>query len=661
MKFLSIIIIIFVFISAVSGGTLSDNPKFTPAVKKLIDNNNLKQKNNYWLFLDDTAFDRLEISLSERSLNRRSRVDPANYLIDEHDYKLNDAVLSALAVKNIEVRHVISWFHAVTIRADAYALNEVAKLSTVKRIDPVKRYYAEKHQFEIIENNKEKHLRGLIDYDYGPSVNQAHFINAIKLHQSNITGAGVMIAMLDTGFDTTHAAFDQANISAVYNFIDGNDTVHTMDCPNDVTRNHQSFHGTLTLGVLAGDASGTLVGIARDAEYILAKTEISCGNTEIQIEEDNWIAAAQWADSVGADIINSSLGYAGFQDAAGYTFDDLDGDTPMITQAADIAAEKNILVVTSAGNERNSSWGHILTPADGDSVIAVGAVNLDSTLASFSSPGPSADGRIKPDIATLGTSIVSSSHLGGYNLSASGTSFSAPLVSGGAALALSHDLTMTADELRQLIKSSGDRQDFPDNNFGYGLFDAVKTADIIKFELPLGMNVNVNQTDSMLVLTSGRSAVVPLIYGVNLPPSISVIDNNDGTAWLKVTAASIAEPLLKLNLAADVGYFADTTEFKITFNIGEEILFQVGPNPCHDSLNIFVFPAENVRGLAIYNMSGEIIWEKANDFNINADIERVEENWNGHNRRGEKVAAGVYVVQVITDQSQYMKKILLIK
>lgn len=609
-----------------------------------------------WLTLDNT--EKVPIKLSEESIRRRKKVDAVHFLINKHDSTFSQQVIDSLKNRGAEIRHVLYWFDAVTVNLPVSKLSALESLSFVKEIDIVQKYKSQ-HKFQATELGKLKTIQQkALSLPYGFSQLQNTYIKADKLHTAGLSGRGVRIAMFDTGFNTAHHAFDSANIVSTYNFIDNIVDVTQDDCTGSLS---QASHGTRTFGIIGGYVPDTLIGVAYNAEFLLAKTEISCGGVEIYQEEDNWIAAAQWADILGADIISSSLGYITFQDSAGYTFEDLDGDIPRITQAADFAASKNILVVNSAGNERGNTWNHIITPADGDSVIAVGATNPDSSLASFSSPGPTADGRIKPDIVTLGTSVVTAYYTGGFTANASGTSFSAPLVAGGAALALEHDSTLTADELRELIKRSGDRFDNPNNDFGYGLFDAVKTADIIHFITPNKFTVPDNNSHQFLIETGGRSDIVPVISILDTIPGVSFFDNQDGTALIEITQTAGSKPIQNIRLTADVGYFADTTEFIILFQNLLSSSLIVGPNPCSDFTNIYFYDPENFESLVIYSISGEKIWEAFNNYSIDADRVRIEARWNCDNQSGAVVADGVYLIVVTSGGKQFHQNVLKIE
>ncbi len=447
----------------------------TERAQQVIENSPSYTQHKLWLFLSREAVASAPEHLTAKARTRRARVDPVTLLVDTHDYPVSPEALQRIRNTGASIKRVSKWLRAVSVEVDLEQLERLKSLPYIEQIDLVKVLVAP--SFPKAEPLQPKDFPPQATaLAYGRSLFQNQFINAVKLHQAGLTGKGVMIALFDTGFEINHHAFDSAHIVATYDFINDDTTVDEPECPLEPNLNLQNFHGTLVFGVIGGNVPDTLVGVALGADFILAKTEITCGYTEIKVEEDNWIAAAEWADSIGADIISSSVGYTEFTDGGSYAFEDLDGNTALITIAADIAASKNILVANAAGNERDQLWGHIVTPADGDSVLAVGAVSADSSLAYFSSPGPTADGRIKPDIVTLGVGVFTSAAGGGY-ATANGTSLSTPLVAGGAALALEHDTTLTAAELRDLIRQNGDHSSHPDNDFGYGLYDAARALE----------------------------------------------------------------------------------------------------------------------------------------------------------------------------------------
>jgi len=292
-------------------------------------------------------------------------------------------------------------------------------------------------------------------------------LNGTAMYLSGYNGKDVLIAVLDGGFQYADQISSLNNlrnrngIKAVYDFVKKTNNAYSS-----------STHSTAVLSVLAGDLPGLIRGTAPGADFILLKTEDV--DSEFPCEEDMWIAGAEFADSAGADIITSSLGYYNFDDQSmNYKADQLDGNTAFITLAADIAASKGILVVNSAGNERAKEWKKIIFPADGDFVLAAGAVDGNNYISTFSSAGPSYDRRVKPDLSALGVSVpvqISASTTGRLN----GTSFSCPVLSGMAACLIQAVPNAKNTEILAAMQRSGDRYLSPDSLYGYGIPDIVE-------------------------------------------------------------------------------------------------------------------------------------------------------------------------------------------
>ena len=629
--------------------------KFSPELSVILSSGSSSELHKVWIYFDlpDSLLER--VKLSEKSLKRRSKVFGQNDSQNRYDFRPSDKVLRQIRATGVTIRRVSRWFKAISVEASSSQIQQVVRLAFVSKVDLVKTLSTPLPVVEIsLEREIPAQRNALLPY--GLSLFQNSFINAVKLHEAGLSGKGVLVALFDTGFDTAHVAFDSTSIIDSYDFINNDNDVSGADCPLESEGNQQSFHGTLTLGVLAAFIPNTLIGVAYGADYALAKTEISCGGTEIKVEEDNWIAAAEWADSIGADIISSSLGYIDFQDGGSYTQSQLDGNTALITIAADIAASRNILVVNSAGNSRLQPWGTISFPADGDSVLTVGAATSDSSLAPFSSPGPTADGRIKPDISALGVNVFTARQNGGTTI-ATGTSLSVPLVAGGAALALEHDFTMTANEALKLIQQTASNSQNPDNDFGYGLYNAARAADIIKIDQSGIFQVTTGQTRIIAISASVRSLATPVIsLAGTVPAGISLTDNLNGTASLSVTGSAALGIQTILNIVADVGYYADTAQLIIEMQSLSSDLIRAAPNPFSSSVRFLISSAAgNWQSLTIYTSAGERIWEKVNNFAVSADTTI---NWDGRNAQGKATSAGVYILHFRASNAERRLKLL---
>jgi subtilisin family serine protease len=311
-----------------------------------------------------------------------------------------------------------------------------------------------------------------IALDYGLSFTQAQRVQLPPLHDRGLTGAGVLIAHFDNGYRLlSHQAFASTRIVARRDFVDGDgDPALPPSAPPG-----WGEHGLYTLSVVAGNFPGKLIGAAFGADFALARTENDASETPF--EEDNWVAAMEWADSLGADVISSSVGYLDYQNPAdSWSWQDLNGNTTVVTRAADLAVARGIVVVNAAGNAGfNAAHNTLLAPADGDSVVTVGGVQPDGQIYLSSSVGPTTASppRIKPDVMAQATAVYiagtgNTMHYG-YN---SGTSFAAPMVAGIAALLLEAKPDATPVEIANALRATASRAATPDNSFGWGIVNA---------------------------------------------------------------------------------------------------------------------------------------------------------------------------------------------
>jgi serine protease AprX len=422
------------------------------------------QSNNWWVYFSDKECD-TSISLSNKSLERRLR---QNIQIDIHDYTICQDYIDSLKNQGIVIRNYSRWLNAISISVDSEnILDKISKYSFVKYIKPVKRFI-NNHQMTLKDVSFLNPLfRMSMSFPYGSSFNQIDMLGGVDLHNEGFLGDGIVIAVFDAGFTSvqTLPVFDNLwnnnQILDTYDFVD-----------NDIDVFGGSSHGTMVLSTMGGYMVDSLIGTAPEASYMLFRTEDS--NLETLIEEDNWAAAAEYADSAGVDIINSSLGYTILYDDTlnSHSYADMDGNSTIITKAADLAASRGILVINSAGNSGSNDWYYIGAPADGDSVLSVGAVNAFGDIASFSSRGPSYDGRIKPNVCAQGVLAVVAD-LDSTIRVANGTSFSAPIIAGLSAClwgALSTDIINIDNmTLFQSIQQSAHLFQNPNDSLGYGI------------------------------------------------------------------------------------------------------------------------------------------------------------------------------------------------
>ena len=421
-----------------------------------------------WVYFDKKDFKRI-VDLDSASIERRLKhgiVGPT-----KHDYLINQSYIDRVKRLEVEIKNQSRWLNAVSVIADIDKINLIKKLPFVKKIEPVYQHTKKKSIQAIGDRNNQSR-----NIEYGSSYDQVEQINCRIPHIAGYYGQGVRVLYLDTGYELGHNAYDSLNLIAQYDFINGDENT-ANETDQEITDN-QDDHGTICLSVMAGYAPGNLIGPAFKSEYLLAKTEIMA--EEIQQEEDNYVAALEWGESLGADIACASLGYLDW-----YSYEDLDGNSAVTTIAVDIASNLGVLCINSAGNEGDDPWYYIIAPADADSVISVGAVNRDGTIANFSSRGPTYDGRIKPEVCALGVSAYCvRSNTEDIYRTASGTSFSAPLAAGAAAVILSANPEWTNMQVREAIMMTASLSNSPDNIYGYGILN---TWAAINYQFTTGL------------------------------------------------------------------------------------------------------------------------------------------------------------------------------
>lgn len=439
--------------------------------------NNGEKEILVWVYLTDKGsgiekyFNAPEKVVTKRSLERRAKRSSIESLIDFDDLPVNQTYVKTLVQQGVKIKQQSRWFNAVSTFLSPAQIKTIEKLSFVKKIDIVNRISSSRRFSETstdAEFSEQISDKGIFSYNYGASLTQMQQINVPAVHDLGIYGQGVLVCVLDAGFNRlTHESFSNMNILDKWDFVNNDPDV------GDGSDMGEGSHGTQTLSTIGGFKEGQLIGPAFGADYILAKTENT--DSETPVEEDNWVAGIEWADSLGADVSSTSLGYIGFDSPyVGYTWQDMDGNTAVITIAADLAVNRGIVVVNSAGNEGYDATHNTLgAPSDGDSVIAVGAVTSSGTRSSFSSVGNTVDGRIKPDVMAMGSSVTVASPYSntGYT-SSSGTSFSCPLAAGVAALIVSFNPALTPMQVRDIMRSTASNAATPNREYGWGILNA---------------------------------------------------------------------------------------------------------------------------------------------------------------------------------------------
>lgn len=423
----------------------------------------------YLVLLKDKANSPYSISQPDRFLSQRSilRRQKQNIALLERDLPVNPAYVGQLQQAGAKIWFTSRWLNAVLIEANSATLATVQNLPIVKGLEfgrslSMARRSADSPSRLVESAASIGKFGDLAPLNYGNSQTQITQLGVDKMHQQGIHGEDMLIGILDAGFlnadkvSFLKPVFNEKRVVATYDFVRKETSVYEDDA-----------HGLSCLSAIAATAEDQLYGTAYKASFILLRTEDAA--SEKQIEEANWLFGAEYADSAGVDVISSSLGYTRFDDpATSYTYQDMDGKTALSSRAAQIATETGMVVVVAAGNEGNANWRYLSAPSDAASVLAVAAVTQAGTRASFSSFGPSADGRVKPDLAARGQG-TSIGNPGGQIILGNGTSFATPLMAGLAAGFWQAHPTLTATQVTDALRRSGSQYGAPDDQVGYGI------------------------------------------------------------------------------------------------------------------------------------------------------------------------------------------------
>lgn len=612
-----------------------------------------------------------EESLSKRAIERRKKVMGENYITYE-DLPISSSYVDIIKNYGVEIHRELKWFNAVSCYLKDAQINQIIILPFVEKIEKVRKL--KRVEPKVDKSNDDESLLRLkktnYKYNYGNSLPQFELSDIPTVHDVEITGDGVIIGIMDTGFNwKNHPALVNSKVITEYDFIfnDNNTANEGSDSPS------QHNHGTYVMSLIGGFSEGNLIGAAFNSSFVLAKTEDI--RSETHTEEDNYAAALEWMDSIGVDIATSSLGYSEFDSGEfSYTYSQMNGETTIVAQASNLAFERGISTVTSAGNEGNGTWYFISSPGDAFNVITVGAVNNSNVLASFSSHGPTSDGRIKPEVVAQGQSNWGAS--GTSYSSGSGTSYSAPIVAGMLSLLKSAYPYLSNKQIREIVIASGDRPDNPNNDYGYGLLSAVRAINYPNIQhVTSGYILNkifINKT-----IPDPNS--VKIYYSVNGGEFTNAVVNYDGTLkytheFNSVNEGDAIEFYFTFNNGsgeerepADKNYLLQLDNLSIT-SVEEpnnnEIpnsfsLSQNYPNPFNPTTNIkYNLTERSFVTLKIFNMLGQ---EIKSLINSEMDAGNYSVTWNGTNNLGQKVSAGAYVYQMVTGDFVQSKKMVYLK
>ncbi len=469
------------------------------------------QEEDAWVFFTDKPNAQFYLDnplqmLTQRSLDRRTAQGIALHVTDAPIHQ--PYVQTIASASGITVKAKSKWLNCVHVRGTLENINALSGLSFVQSIkfadNSLNTSGRKNNPKSISPVNKSMDVSA--NFNYGNSQNQIEMLNGHLLHQANYTGAGKIIAVMDSGFTNVNSTapfqrlFTNNLILGGYNYVSQNENIYDL---------HN--HGTMTLSCMGGFVDGELVGTAPDAKYYLFVTEDV--TSENPVEESYWVEAAEEADRLGADIISTSLGYYVYDNPAySHVYEEMQGNQAFASRGANIAYTKGMILVASAGNSGGSPepFNHVGVPAEATHVLAVGAVRFDETYAPFSSVGPAFENRIKPDVMAKGQAAVVA-NISGNVQTASGTSFSCPIIAGMIASFWSAVPNLTNQQVINFVKQSADRYSNPNDQFGYGIPDfqlALNNAQLAtnenRFET---IQVVPNPTSGWLTVSTPSAAI----------------------------------------------------------------------------------------------------------------------------------------------------------
>jgi hypothetical protein len=432
----------------------------------------------------DEAVAELKVRFSSRALRRRAKMRKDS-LVDWRDVPVSRRHIDSLENLGFNVRAVSKWLNAVSVKCRAQDAPSLLELPFVREVRPVASFPKRELPFEEtpkfpVSPGEQSEAADLLESSssaapgdtsfYGATWRQLDMIQVPALHAEGVTGDSIFIGVLDTGFNLSHEALESTQVVSQWDFINW-DSVTSNEDGQDWPNQHN--HGTMILGIIGGFKRGVYSGVAFGAEFALAKTEDV--SSETPVEEDYWVMGLEWLDSLGVDLVTSSLGYIDW-----YDYEDIDGNTAITTIAADLAVANGLSIFTAMGNGGATSYPYAIAPADGDSVMSIGGVDSLDFYWPSSSRGPTYDGRIKPEIVTQGSRVycINPNDSTAYGR-ASGTSCATPLAAGGAALILQKNLDWDPIQLREAIRATGTNSSSPDTFIGWGILQAEDASNWI--------------------------------------------------------------------------------------------------------------------------------------------------------------------------------------
>jgi hypothetical protein len=605
--------------------------------------------------------------LSQRSIDRRTKFQIP---VDQTDLPVTPAYLDSLRLAgSVTILNVSKWLNqACILTTDAQALAKINSFSFVLAALPI----AARIPGNITPVNKQltpgnapflppaARPQSPADvFDYGLAYPQIHMHNAEFLHNQGFRGEGMRLAIMDAGF------YHYQSLPTFDSIRRNNQVLDTWDyVANEASVDEDHPHGMNCFSTIAANLPGSFIGTAPKSKYYLYRTEDA--GSEYPVEEQNFAAAAEKADSLGVDVFSVSLGYNLFDNSRfNYTYADMDGNTTMITRAADYAAAKGILVVAAAGNDGNGSWKYIAAPADGDSVLSVGAVNANKQPASFSAYGPTSDGRIKPDVAAVGQGAVVANQVTGLPSYNNGTSFACPILAGIATCLWQAFPEVNNMAIIDVLRRSADRFNSPDDRTGYGIPDAKKAfvfllTSLYRQQISVGSACKVKWSGTVkagagMVITLERK--LPAAAGYSTLSSASFagkFTNQDFSFTDDLSGFTVGTQVgyrLKMAIGTDTSFYLDSANVNYTGTCSptrETIV--ISPNPAPEQVTIAISKSLPARvTVLIHNISGQEVYRQTEQVTASATLTIPT-------RRFMK---GIYFISVYFDDKQQVVKTII--
>ncbi len=570
--------------------------------------------------------------LSPKAIERRTR---QHITIDSTDLPVSAAYLDSLRkIPNVTVLNTSKWLNQVLIRTtDANALAAIKNYPFVKTAAPIglraqatqqkdkaARFAGTITPLEPAAIQQAARTTGAVALEYGSNYNQVHIHRGEYLHNLGFTGHGITIAILDAGFRAynTNPALDSARLQ--------NRILGTWDYVNNESSvTEDDTHGLYCFSIMASNRPGQIVGTAPHASYWLLRTEQT--SAEYPVEEQYWAAAAEFADSAGADMISSSLGYIDFNDPAfDHSYAQRNGNTSIITQAADLAARKGMIVMNSVGNNgsRNDDLKYVSCPADGDSVVAVGATNTSGAMAAFSSWGPNGAGKVKPNIVSVGQGTVLAS-LTGMPATGNGTSYSNPNIAGLIACLWQAFPESSNMQIIEAVQKSAHKYNNPDDRYGYGLPDFKKAiASLVQQQATTSSTYNKcvinlqwsSKDDTSVTYTIARKLPGETVYSViKQVPSTSPNFRSNSYTWqdtLTTAGPGLANYTIVQAIGTDTTFEIGSVQQNITDVCFPINTIRVLPSFFNQQFNLVINTPDaiNNMGIQVTSMQGSVIYKR---------------------------------------------------